>query len=112
MTRALSSFVLGVVFTFELFVLSSVSGVVGSICLRLLSVSVYVLFWRPWFGLDCANADSISDKLKCAGLMLAIDVLVYSMICFGLLTLMRQLKGPSPIRSSAGDGIFGLNIRP
>jgi hypothetical protein len=109
MRRALGSFVFGVLFTFALLMLSSVSGAVGLIAVRLLSASSYVLFWRPWFGLDCANADSISDKLNCAGLMLAGDVLIYSAISFVLLTLITRFQEPDGTKSPGQVGNLGMN---
>lgn len=104
----LESFVFGVLFTFGLLLLLPVSGVVALIAGRLLSASSYVLFWRPWFGLDCANADSISDKLNCAGLGLSVDVLIYAATCFVFLTLWQRAR-PTKVLSSRGhSGTLGL----
>jgi hypothetical protein len=108
MKRALCSFVFGVLFTFALLMLSSVSGAVGVVAVRL-SVSSYVLFSRPWFGLDCANADSISDKLNCAGLMLAGDVLIYSALSFLLLTLIARFQESDGTKRTGQVGNLGIN---
>ena len=41
---------------------------------------------------DCPNADSISEKLTCAGLAITINILIYSTVCFALLTWRDKRK--------------------
>lgn len=85
------SFAFSVLFTLTLLLSSPISERVAHVSVWLLGFPAYLVFWRPWFGLDCANADAISDKLKCAGAMLALSVLFYWMIGFALLSLSRRL---------------------
>jgi hypothetical protein len=43
-----------------------------------------------WVGLDCPNADSISDKMACFSIATAGDVFVYSALCYGLLCVLKK----------------------
>ena len=91
--KALWSFAFGCVFTFMLLMLSSVSQGVASKVIWLLLPGFFLLSWK-WPGLDCANADSISDKLNCAGAGLAANVLVYWAIGYVVLSLLARRKQP------------------
>ena len=57
-----------------------------------LILSAYILSWRPWFGWDCANADSISDKMSCGGVLLVMNGLIASGFVFAFLTLRSRLR--------------------
>ncbi len=54
------------------------------------------LYWPSsflrWGGLDCPNADSIADKLTCAGIALTVDIFIYSALCFALLTRINERR--------------------
>jgi hypothetical protein len=54
--------------------------------------SAYILSSRPWFGWDCANADSISDKMSCGGVLLIMNGLIALGIVFAFLSLRSRLK--------------------
>jgi hypothetical protein len=75
---------------------------------RPLSAPAYILFSRPWFGLDCFNADSVSDKMTCAGILLCMNVLLFSVIIFVLLTIVSRLRR-KPISQTATGGMPDLN---
>jgi len=95
--RVLFSFAFGCLFTFLLFVLLPIThGVPLISVVWLLSPGFFLfsLFSGKWFGFDCANADSIRDKLTCAWVGLAADVLIYSAICYVLLWLIWRPKRP------------------
>lgn len=92
--RALCSFAFGCLFTFLLLMLESVSqGLALISVVWLLSPGFFLFSWK-WLGFDCANADSIGDKLNCAWVGLAADVVIYSMICYVFLSLIRRPKRP------------------
>jgi hypothetical protein len=54
--------------------------------------SAYILFWGSWFGWDCANADSISDKMSCGGTLLIMNGLIAFGVVLAFLTLRSQLR--------------------
>jgi len=54
--------------------------------------SAYVLSLGGWFGWDCANADSISDKMSCGGALLIMNGLIAFGIVFAFLTLRSRLR--------------------
>jgi len=55
----------------------------------IMRVAAGFLYWPSRFlrfgSLDCPNADEIAEKIDCIGLALAVDVVVYSAVCFMLL---------------------------
>lgn len=57
---------------------------------------VSLLYWPSFLlrgsGLDCPNADSIADKLRCIALSLTIDFVVYSALCFALLRILEKRR--------------------
>ena len=79
MMRALISSTFGFLLVVLVFMFSSIP-------------SAYILFWRPWFSWDCANADSISDKMSCGGVLLIINGLIAFGVIFVFLTLRSRLR--------------------
>ena len=74
-----------------------ISGTFGFLLVLLVFIfssipAAYILFWRPWFGWDCANADSISDKMSCGGVLLIMNGLIALGIVFAFLLLRSRLK--------------------
>jgi len=55
-----------------------------------------LLYWpmdvmsRTGLGIDCANANLVSEKLDCIALSFGIDVTFYSLLLFLALTLFRR----------------------
>lgn len=115
--RALDSFVAACLFVILVPMLAwRVSDWIGQwgeaielVVAKLLSAPAYILFSRPWFGLDCFNADNISDKMSCAGILLCMNVLLFSVIIFVLLTIGSRLKTRKSIRQTATGGMPDLN---
>ena len=70
-------------------------------------VIVTLLYWPSrllvFGGLDCPNADSIAEKLTCAGMSLGISCLTYSAVAYILLLLIKKrpqrLGSGSPLSS-------------
>ena len=107
MKRAFFSLAFGFLFPPLLLVLSSVGEVIGSIGFGLLSIPAYVLFARKWFGIDCANADSIADKVHCAWMLIGADVILYAAICYVFAWLISRRKR-QPV--SAAEGVYGKTL--
>jgi hypothetical protein len=53
--------------------------------------SAYILD-RPWFGWDCANADTISDKMSCGGVLLIMNGLIAFVVVFAFLKFRSRLR--------------------
>ena len=85
---------LGLSFTALLFALIAYSHKAASVSLALLAWPGLLIAWFK--GIDCPNADSIPDKMECAGLSLmslAIVILTYSPLFFFLLWLVEKWRG-------------------
>ena len=54
--------------------------------------SAYILSWGPSFGWDCANADSISDKMSCGGVLLIMNGLIALGVVFAFLKLRSRIR--------------------
>jgi hypothetical protein len=96
MKRALDSFAFGVLCSLMLLALSLVT-------------SSYALSCRPWFGLDCANADSIADKMTCGGLWLVISGLIFLWGSFAFVALRRRLRQGRQSDYVGRNGTLGLD---
>lgn len=69
------------------------------ICLCRLSSYIpsllYILFWPirySVFGIDCANADKVSEKLNCGLIALSVDWFVLCIFSYVILMLVFKLK--------------------
>jgi len=96
MRRLALSILLGLSFTVLLFVLPTGIGWQTSASLSLLFWPVYLISWS-WIGLDCPNANEISDKLNCVYIAFAVDILAYSILFYLFLWLVDKIRGaPRP----------------
>jgi hypothetical protein len=103
--RMLLALFLGSVITFLPLVLvpilfGGMAGVAESpFGLKVMEILAIFLYWPDHFlrfgGLNCPNADEIADKLTCVGLGLAVDVVMYSALCFVLLSWFASRKRAS-----------------
>jgi hypothetical protein len=84
--RTLGSFAFGFLVTFVSLALS------GSLeFARWLLIPGFVIADALGFlGVNCANADSIREKMFCSWVGLLVDVLLYGAICFLLVTFMKR----------------------